>query len=86
MFKDKVWKKVLKINEYELDEQIAEFTFELADQLDMDEEEINERFNILDSYEITETNILRQRMALYFIRYEINRLTGNVKKKKSLNK
>ena len=47
MFKDKVWKKVLKINEYEVDEQIAELTFELADQLDMDEEEINERFNIL---------------------------------------
>lgn len=65
MFKDKVWKKVLKINEYEVDEQIAELTFELADQLDMDEEEINERFNILDSYEITETNILRQRIALY---------------------
>lgn len=65
MFKDKVWKKVLKINEYEVDEQIAELTFELAEQLDMDEEEINERFNVLDDYEITETNILRQRIALY---------------------
>lgn len=65
MFKDKVWKKVLKINEYEVDEQIVELTFELAEQLDMDEEEINERFNVLDDYEITETNILRQRIALY---------------------
>jgi hypothetical protein len=74
MFKDKVWKKVLKINEYELDEQIAEFTFELADQLDMDEEEINERFNILDSYEITETNILRQRIALYEMMKELENL------------
>lgn len=74
MFKDKVWKKVLKINEYELDEQIAELTFELADQLDMDEEEINERFNILDSYEIIETNILRQRIALYEMMKELENL------------
>ena len=74
MFKDKVWKKVLKINEYELDEQIAELTFELADQLDMDEEEINERFNILDNYEITETNILRQRIALYEMMKELENL------------
>lgn len=74
MFKDKVWKKILKINEYELDEQIAELTFELADQLDMDEEEINERFNILDSYEITKTNILRQRIALYEMMKELENL------------
>jgi len=74
MFKDKVWKKVLKINEYEVDEQISELTFELADQLDMDEEEINERFNILDSYEITETNILRQRIALYEMMKELENL------------
>lgn len=74
MFKDKVWKKVLKINEYELDEQIAELTFELVDQSDMDEEEINERFNILDSYEITETNILRQRIALYEMMKELENL------------
>lgn len=74
MFKDKVWKKVLKINEYEVDEQIAELTFELADQLYMDEEEINERFNILDSYEITETNILRQRIALYEMMKELENL------------
>lgn len=74
MFKDKVWKKILKINEYELDEQIAELTFELADQLDMDEEEINERFNILDSYEITETNILRQRIVLYEMMKELENL------------
>lgn len=74
MFKDKVWKKVLKINEYEVDEQIAELTFELADQLDMDGEEINERFNILDSYEITETNILRQRIALYEMMKELENL------------
>lgn len=74
MFKDKVWKKILKINEYELDEQIAELTFELVDQLDMDEEEINERFNILDSYEITETNILRQRIALYEMMKELENL------------
>ena len=74
MFKDKVWKKVLKINEYEVDEQIAELTFELADQLDMDDEKINERFNILDSYEITETNILRQRIALYEMMKELENL------------
>ena len=74
MFKDKVWKKVLKINEYEVDEQIAELTFELADQLDMDEEEINEKFNILDSYEITETNILRQRISLYEMMKELENL------------
>lgn len=74
MFKDKVWKKVLKINEYELDEQIAELIFELTDQLDMDEDEINERFNILDSYEITETNILRQRIALYEMMKELENL------------
>lgn len=74
MFKDKVWKKVLRINVYEVDEQIAELTFELADQLDMDEDEINERFNILDSYEITETNILRQRIALYEMMKELENL------------
>ncbi|MDD2391590.1 MAG: hypothetical protein PHU94_01465 [Bacilli bacterium] len=74
MFKDKVWKKILKINEYELDEQIAELTFELVDQLDMDEEEINEKFNILDSYEITETNILRQRIVLYEMMKELENL------------
>lgn len=74
MFKDKVWKKILKINEYEVDEQIAELTFELVDQSDMDEEEINERFNILDSYEITETNILRQRIALYEMMKELENL------------
>jgi hypothetical protein len=74
MFKDKVWKKVLKINDFEVDEQIAELTFKLADLLNMSEEEINERFNIMDCYENTETNILRQRIALYEMMKELENL------------
>lgn len=82
-----MWNEIKKIEECEVDVEIVQGILELVELTGEEYEDLERRFNVLpDCYESTPAHKNHQRMALYFIRYEINRLTGNVKKKKSLNK
>lgn len=78
-----MWNEIKKINEFELDECIIEELWKLEKLTEIPYEELEERFYVLNCYENTPAHRQHQRMALYFIRYEINRITGNVKKRRS---
>lgn len=75
-----MWNEIKKINELEVDVEIVEGICKLMELTGEGYEDLERRFHVLDCYESTPAHKNHQRMALYFIRYEINRLTGNVKK------
>lgn len=78
-----MWKEIKQIEEGEVDAEIIGGLMKLIELTNYSYEELERRFNVLDNYESTPAHVLHQRMALYFIRYEINRLTGNVKKRRA---
>ena len=86
MLNDPVWKKVLEVEEVEVDAEIAGLTFNLMELLNMSEKQVFKQFQVLNNYMATEPNNLRQRIALFEMIIAIEKLKSKKKQKKQKNK
>lgn len=84
MLNDPVWKKVLEVEEVEVDAEIAGLTFNLMELLNMSEKQVFKQFQVLNNYMATEPNNLRQRIALFEMIIAIEKLKSKKRNKGGL--
>ena len=65
MIKNTIWKDILKLHSLRVIELIHNNIFFYLNNTNISEEEIYIRFQVLNNYEATDENDIRQRVALY---------------------